>query len=92
MFCGDSRSLGLADAAYDAVVAHTLISHVDDPAAVLREIARVVQPGGKVGIFDGDYASMTFGSDDPQQGRADDEAPDPAESIDGDAHESPLPS
>lgn len=72
--CGDSRSLGLAGAAFDALVAHTLVSHVDDPAAVLREIARVVRPGGKVGIFDGDYASMTFGSDDPQQGRTDDEA------------------
>jgi ubiquinone/menaquinone biosynthesis C-methylase UbiE len=72
--CGDSRSLDLADGAFDAAVAHTLISHVEDPAAVLREIARVVAPGGKIGIFDGDYASMTFGSDDPQQGRADDEA------------------
>ena len=72
--CGDSRGLGLADAAFDAAVAHTLVSHVDDPVAVLHEIARVLAPGGKVGIFDGDYASMTFGSDDPLQGRADDEA------------------
>ena len=30
---GDSQSLGLPDAAFDAVVAHTLISHVEDPAA-----------------------------------------------------------
>jgi SAM-dependent methyltransferase len=42
--------------------------------AVLREIARVAAPGARIGIFDGDYASITFGSDDPQQGRADDEA------------------
>jgi hypothetical protein len=27
-----------------------------------------------VGIFDGDYASLTFGSDDPVKGKADDEA------------------
>lgn len=72
--CGDSRGLSFADGAFDAAVAHTLLSHVQDPLAVLREIARVVRSGGKVGIFDGDYASMTFGSDDPEQGRADDEA------------------
>ena len=56
------------------VVAHTLISHVDDPRAVLTEARRVVKPGGMIGIFDGDYASLTFGQPDPDQGKADDEA------------------
>jgi ubiquinone/menaquinone biosynthesis C-methylase UbiE len=71
---GDSHTLGLGDASFDMVVAHTLFSHLDDPRAVLREIVRVVKPGGKVGIFDGDYASMTFAGDDPARGKADDEA------------------
>ena len=71
---GDSQSLKLPDAAFDAVIAHTLISHVDDPRAVLGELARVVKPGGMIGIFDGDYASITFGTDDPARGRAMDEA------------------
>jgi SAM-dependent methyltransferase len=71
---GDSRSLGLPDGAFDAVVAHTLLSHVEDPLEVLREMARVVRSGGTVGIFDGDYASMTFASADPQSGRATDAA------------------
>lgn len=43
---GDSRSLELADSSFDAVVLHTLISHLDDPLTVLREAARVVKPGG----------------------------------------------
>ena len=51
-----------------------LVSHVGDPLTVLKEMARVVKPGGMVGIFDGDYASMTFGSDDPVKGKAQDEA------------------
>jgi ubiquinone/menaquinone biosynthesis C-methylase UbiE len=66
---GDSHTLELRDAEFDAVVAHTLFSHLDDPRVVLTEIVRVLKPGGKVGIFDGDYASLTFPSDDPVAGR-----------------------
>jgi len=70
---GDSHSLTLPDGAFDAVVAHTLLSHVEDQLAVLKEIVRVVKPGGKVGIFDGDYASMTLAVDEPAKARAMDE-------------------
>lgn len=71
---GDSQSLELRPGGFDAVVAHTLISHVEDQRAVMKEIARVAKPGGRVGIFDGDYASMTYGgSDDPAKAKAIDE-------------------
>lgn len=71
---GDSHSLDLQDASFEAVVAHTLFSHLDDPRAVLKEIVRIAKPGSKVGIFDGDYASLTFGADDPEKAKAQDEA------------------
>ena len=64
----------LGDGAFDAVVAHTLLSQVDDPLAVVREAARLVRSGGIIGIFDGDYASMTFGHADAAKGKAYDEA------------------
>lgn len=67
---GDSHGLGLPDAAFDGVVAHTLLSHVDNALTVMKEIARVLQPGGKAGIFDGDYASLTYGSETPEQAEA----------------------
>ena len=51
-------------------MAHTLVSHVRDPLAVLAQAARVTRPGGSVAIFDGDYASLTFGSADAQLGQA----------------------
>lgn len=70
---GDSRSLDLPDDAFDAVVAHTLVSHVDRLPQALAEIARVVKPGGFVGIFDGDYASLTFSHPDAEQGKVYDE-------------------
>ena len=68
---GDSHSLDLPSAAFDAVIAHTLLSHVEDPGAVMKEIARLLKPGGKVGIFDGDFASFTYGmDDDPAKAKA----------------------
>jgi SAM-dependent methyltransferase len=71
---GDAHALELPDAACDAAIAHTLLSHVADPPAVLRQMQRVVRPGGRVGVFDGDYASLTWGHPDPELGRAMDEA------------------
>jgi len=70
---GDSQSLKLPDAGFDAVVAHTLLSHVEHPRAVVGEMARIVRPGGRIGIFDGDFASITYGTDDPARAEATDE-------------------
>ena len=64
----DAHELPFAFADFDAVVAHTLMSHVRDPPTVLAEAARVVRPGGYVAIFDGDYASLTFGCSDASLG------------------------
>jgi ubiquinone/menaquinone biosynthesis C-methylase UbiE len=61
---GDVHALDLPDARFDAVVAHTVISHVLDPLAMLKDAARVVRPGGTIAVFDGDYASWTFASPD----------------------------
>lgn len=57
---GDAHRLDFPSATFDAVIAHTLISHVTEPARVLAEMARVVRPGGTVVIFDGDYSSLTY--------------------------------
>lgn len=70
---GDTHSLDLEDDTFDAVVAHTLLSHVGDPLAVLEEAKRVAKPGAMIGVFDGDYASLTFEQDDPAKGKTDDE-------------------
>jgi len=61
---GDAHKLDFPAASFDVVIAHTLISHVTEPAAVLKEMARVVRLGGTVVIFDGDYASLTYGFPD----------------------------
>lgn len=66
---GDAHELHFADQSFDAVFAHTLISHVTDPRPVLREMARVTKPGGVVAVFDGDYSSLTYGHPDSGLGR-----------------------
>jgi ubiquinone/menaquinone biosynthesis C-methylase UbiE len=71
---GDTRDLDIPDGRFDAVVAHTLVSHVPEALTVIKEAGRVVRPGGLISIFDGDYASMTFALDDPVQSKRYDEA------------------
>ena len=71
---GDAHCLDIPTAKYDAVVAHTLISHVTDPAMVLSEMGCVLRPGGTMVVFDGDYASMTYGYPDHGFGRQMDNA------------------
>ncbi len=57
---GDAHSLDFSPDIFHAVIAHTVISHVTEPELVLREMARVLRPGGIAVIFDGDYASLTY--------------------------------
>jgi ubiquinone/menaquinone biosynthesis C-methylase UbiE len=71
---GDTRELDIADGEFDTVVAHTLVSHVQEPLTVIKEAARVVKPSGLISIFDGDYASITFALDDPVESKRYDEA------------------
>jgi SAM-dependent methyltransferase len=63
---GDVHALDLPDASADAVVAHTLLSHVTDPSAVLAEAARVLRPGGVLAVFDGDYSSWKWACSDSE--------------------------
>ncbi|HEX6551527.1 MAG TPA: methyltransferase domain-containing protein [Ktedonobacteraceae bacterium] len=71
---GDVHHLDVAESSFDAVIAHTLLSHVADPVLVLKEAARVVRPGGSVAIFDGDFASLVFAHPDPAFAKAMEEA------------------
>lgn len=46
-YCGgDASALPFANRSFDAVVCSEVLEHVEDPDAVLREITRVLVPGG----------------------------------------------
>jgi demethylmenaquinone methyltransferase / 2-methoxy-6-polyprenyl-1,4-benzoquinol methylase len=45
---GEAERLPFADAEFDHLTFTYLLRYVDDPAATLRELARVVRPGGRI--------------------------------------------
>jgi demethylmenaquinone methyltransferase/2-methoxy-6-polyprenyl-1,4-benzoquinol methylase len=45
---GQAQALPFADETFDAVTFTYLLRYVDDPAATLRELARVLRPGGVI--------------------------------------------
>jgi 2-polyprenyl-3-methyl-5-hydroxy-6-metoxy-1,4-benzoquinol methylase len=45
---GVGERLPFADASFDVVVCHHVIEHVRSPARVVRELVRVVRPGGSI--------------------------------------------
>ncbi len=51
---GEAEHLPFADAEFDALSFTYLLRYVDDPAATLRELARVVKPGGRIGMLEFD--------------------------------------
>ena len=49
---GRAEELPFADAEFDALTFTYLLRYVDDPAAQLRELARVVRPGGTIAMLE----------------------------------------
>jgi SAM-dependent methyltransferase len=49
---GTIEAIPLPDASVDVVISNCVINLAADKAAVLREIARVLRPGGRVGVSD----------------------------------------
>ena len=49
---GRAERLPFPDASFDALTFTYLLRYVDDPAATLRELARVVRPGGGIAMLE----------------------------------------
>lgn len=61
----DIYDLSLDDASFDVVYAHQVLQHLSDPVAALREMFRVLVPGGLVAVRDSDYGSFLWSPGDP---------------------------
>jgi len=61
---GSALALPFADGEFDVALAATVLAHVPGGAAAVPEMARVVRPGGRVGIFDFDGDSLIISHPD----------------------------
>jgi SAM-dependent methyltransferase len=66
---GDFRTLaGRGDRfeGFDVVHAHQVLQHLQDPVGALREMGRLVRPGGLVAARDGDYSATVMQPWEPE--------------------------
>jgi ubiquinone/menaquinone biosynthesis C-methylase UbiE len=62
---GDVYALEFADASFDVVHAHQVLQHLTRPIDALREMRRVLKPGGTLAVRDSDYAAFAWAPDEP---------------------------
>ena len=65
----DVYGLPFADAAFDVVHAHQVLQHLTDPVRALRELRRVLKPGGVLAARDSDYSCFSWAPLDPRLAR-----------------------
>lgn len=57
---GNVLDLPYPDASYDVVYAHQVLQHLSRPVDALRQMKRLLKPGGIVAVRDSDYGTCTW--------------------------------
>lgn len=57
---GDVSELDFPDNSFDVVHAHQLLQHLVNPVEALKELRRVLKPGGVLGVREVDYGGVTW--------------------------------
>lgn len=66
---GNAAALPVGDAEFDAALCVQVMEYVPDPVAALQEMQRALRPGGRVLIWDVDWATVWWHTADPDRMR-----------------------
>lgn len=59
----DTRALPFSDGAFDLVRAERVLMHVPEHEVAIKEMARVLKPGGTLSLADPDWSTLSFDTD-----------------------------
>jgi arsenite methyltransferase len=62
---GDATALPVDEASIDAALCVQVLEYVADPTAALAQMHRALRPGGRVVVWDVDWATLSWHSEDP---------------------------
>ncbi len=62
---GSIYEIAYPDASFDAVFAYTVLEHTREPMQAIREMRRVLKPGGVIGLCDPDYEGQLWAPASP---------------------------
>lgn len=62
---GSVYDLPFPDASFDAAFERSVLEHLADPVAALREVRRVLKPGAVIGVRDGDWGDRCIAPASP---------------------------
>lgn len=66
----DAQALSFADNSFDGARVDRVLQHLPDPAKAVREMARVVRPGGRLAVLEPDWPTVAIGGVDIDVTRA----------------------
>jgi arsenite methyltransferase len=64
---GDATALPVEEASFDAVLCVQVLEYVADPTAALAQMHRALRPGGRVVVWDVDWGTLSWHSEDPER-------------------------
>lgn len=67
---GDAHALSFPDNSFDAARVDRVLQHLADPALAVREMARVVRPGGRIAAIEPDWETLAVAGGDNAVSRA----------------------
>jgi ubiquinone/menaquinone biosynthesis C-methylase UbiE len=62
---GEATALPVEDGEFDAALTVQVLEYVEDATAALRELHRALRPGGRLVVWDVDWATLSCHSEDP---------------------------